>query len=80
LQLDVFGEVLDAFHQGRRGRLESREDIWDFQRAMLEHLAAIWNQPDEGIWEIRGEPRHFTHSKVMAWCAALPMRTGRECS
>jgi GH15 family glucan-1,4-alpha-glucosidase len=69
LQLDVFGEVMDALHQARRGGLETSEAGWAFQRAMLEHLTAVWRQPDEGIWEVRGEPRHFTHSKVMAWVA-----------
>ena len=69
LQLDVFGEVMDALHQARRGGLELRDEDWAFQCAMLEHLARIWNQPDEGIWEVRGGPRHFTHSKVMAWVA-----------
>ena len=69
LQLDVFGEVMDALHQGRRGGLALREEDWAFQRAMLEHLGTVWNQPDEGIWEVRGGPRHFTHSKVMAWVA-----------
>jgi GH15 family glucan-1,4-alpha-glucosidase len=69
LQLDVFGEVMDALHQARRGGLQLREEDWAFQCAMLDHLAGIWNQPDEGIWEVRGGPRHFTHSKVMAWVA-----------
>jgi GH15 family glucan-1,4-alpha-glucosidase len=69
LQLDVFGEVMDALHQGRRGGLESRDQDWAFQCAMLEHLATVWRRPDEGIWEVRGGPRHFTHSKVMAWVA-----------
>lgn len=69
LQLDVFGEVMDALHQARRGGLELREEDWVFQRAMLGHLATIWEQPDEGIWEVRGGSRHFTHSKVMAWVA-----------
>jgi GH15 family glucan-1,4-alpha-glucosidase len=69
LQLDVFGEVMDALHQARTGALNPREADWAFQRALLEHLATTWDQPDEGIWEIRGEPRHFTHSKVMAWVA-----------
>jgi GH15 family glucan-1,4-alpha-glucosidase len=69
LQLDVFGEVMDALHQARRGGLDSRDEDWAFQRAMLEHLAAVWNQPDEGIWEVRGAPRQFTYSKVMAWVA-----------
>jgi GH15 family glucan-1,4-alpha-glucosidase len=69
LQLDVFGEVMDALHQGRIGGLESRDEDWAFQLALLDHLATVWNQPDEGIWEVRGGPRHFTHSKVMAWVA-----------
>ncbi|CAN5827636.1 glycoside hydrolase family 15 protein [soil metagenome] len=69
LQLDVFGEVMDALHQARRGGIDDRPQDWAFQRALLEHLEAIWHRADEGIWEIRGEPRHFTHSKVMAWVA-----------
>lgn len=69
LQLDVFGEVMDALHQARRGGLDSRQEDWAFQLAMLEHLTAVWRQPDEGIWEVRGGPRQFTHSKVMAWVA-----------
>lgn len=69
LQVDVFGEVMDALHQGRRGGLDSRAEDWAFQRAMLKHLAAVWTEPDEGIWEVRGGRRHFTHSKVMAWVA-----------
>jgi GH15 family glucan-1,4-alpha-glucosidase len=69
LQLDVYGEVIDALHQARRGALDSQEIDWAFQRALLEHLESIWDAPDEGIWEVRGGPRHFTHSKVMAWVA-----------
>ena len=69
LQLDVYGEVMDALHQGRRGGIESREEDLNFERALLEHVETIWNRPDEGIWEIRGEPRHFTHSRVMLWVA-----------
>ena len=69
LQLDVFGEVMDALHQARRGTLHPREADWAFQRAVLEHLETVWDQPDEGIWEVRGGRRHFTHSKVMAWVA-----------
>jgi GH15 family glucan-1,4-alpha-glucosidase len=69
LQLDVFGEVMDALHQARRGGLDSREADWAFQRAMLQHLTAVWEQPDEGIWEVRGGARQFTYSKVMAWVA-----------
>jgi len=69
LQLDVFGEVMDALHQARRGGLHPREADWAFQRALLQHLEQVWNLPDEGIWEVRGGRRHFTHSKVMAWVA-----------
>jgi GH15 family glucan-1,4-alpha-glucosidase len=69
LQLDVFGEVMDALHHGRVGGLKQREAGWDFQCALLDHLEKIWPAPDEGIWEVRGGPRHFTHSKVMAWVA-----------
>jgi GH15 family glucan-1,4-alpha-glucosidase len=69
LQLDVYGEVLDALCQARIGGLESGEEVWAFQRALLNHLVEIWKQPDEGIWEVRSGPRHFTYSKVMAWVA-----------
>jgi GH15 family glucan-1,4-alpha-glucosidase len=69
LQLDVVGEVMDALYQARRGGLDLREEDWAFERALLTHLAEVWQQPDEGIWEVRGGPRHFTHSKVMAWVA-----------
>jgi GH15 family glucan-1,4-alpha-glucosidase len=69
LQLDVFGEVMDALHQAHRGGLDGGEAEWGFQRAILEHLESIWTRFDEGIWEVRGTPRHFTHSKVMAWVA-----------
>jgi GH15 family glucan-1,4-alpha-glucosidase len=69
LQLDVFGEVMDALHQARRGGLDARDEDWAFQRALLTHLMTVWDQPDEGIWEVRGRSRHFTHSKVMAWVA-----------
>jgi GH15 family glucan-1,4-alpha-glucosidase len=69
LQLDVFGEIMDVQHQARRSGLSTNESGWDTQLKFLEHLEQIWNEPDEGIWEVRGEPRHFTHSKVMAWVA-----------
>jgi len=69
LQLDVFGEVLDALYQARKGGLDGREEDVNFQRAVLEHLEAIWDRPDQGIWEVRGDPRHFTYSKVMVWVA-----------
>jgi GH15 family glucan-1,4-alpha-glucosidase len=69
LQLDVFGEVMDVLHQARRGGLDSREEDWAFQLELLNHLGSVWNQPDEGIWEVRGARRHFTYSRVMAWVA-----------
>ncbi len=69
LQLDVYGEVMDALHQARRGALPENARGWAIQRALLGHLAEVWRKPDHGIWEIRGEPKHFTHSKVMAWVA-----------
>ena len=69
LQLDVFGEVMDALHQGRHGGLVESPEAWALQKALAEHLETVWDQPDEGIWEVRGGRRHFTHSKVMAWVA-----------
>jgi GH15 family glucan-1,4-alpha-glucosidase len=69
LQLDVFGEVMDVLHQARRTALRPHEADWAFQRAVLEHLETIWKRPDQGIWEVRGGPQHFTYSKVMAWVA-----------
>ena len=69
LQLDVFGEVMDTLHQGRRGGLSASEAGWDVQIALLGHLAEIWPRPDHGIWEVRTEPMHFTYSKAMAWVA-----------
>jgi GH15 family glucan-1,4-alpha-glucosidase len=69
LQLDVYGEVMDALYQARRGGLDGRDDDWALQRALLNHLATVWDLPDEGIWEVRGARRHFTYSKVMAWVA-----------
>jgi GH15 family glucan-1,4-alpha-glucosidase len=69
LQLDVFGEVMDALHQGRKGKLQTNEPAWGVQRALMRHLEEVWQQPDEGIWEVRGPRRHFTYSKVMCWVA-----------
>jgi GH15 family glucan-1,4-alpha-glucosidase len=69
LQLDVFGEIMDVHHQARRRGLSTNESGWQAQLAFLEHLQEIWREPDEGIWEVRGGPRQFTHSKVMAWVA-----------
>jgi GH15 family glucan-1,4-alpha-glucosidase len=69
LQLDVFGEIMDVHHQARRSGLSGNESGWGAQLAFLEHLTKIWRDPDQGIWEVRGPARHFTHSKVMAWVA-----------
>jgi len=69
LQLDVYGEVLDTFYVARRAGLCTSEATWALECGLLFHLEKIWRDPDEGIWEVRGGPRHFTHSKVMAWVA-----------
>ena len=69
LQLDVYGEVLDSMHVARRAGIEQDADSWALQRALLTFLEEAWREPDEGIWEVRGPRRHFTHSKVMAWVA-----------
>ena len=69
LQLDAYGELMDALHHARLGGIAESESGWALQRAVLDHLETVWAQPDEGIWEIRGEPLHFTYSKVMAWAA-----------
>ncbi|HVD13873.1 MAG TPA: glycoside hydrolase family 15 protein [Actinomycetota bacterium] len=68
-QLDVYGEVMDALHLARQTGIPSDEPSWDLQRALMDFLESNWREPDEGIWEVRGPRRHFTHSKVMAWAA-----------
>ncbi len=69
-QLDVYGEVIDALHQGAASGLDLDENAWQLQRILLDYLEGAWRDPDEGIWEVRGPRRQFTHSKVMAWVAA----------
>jgi GH15 family glucan-1,4-alpha-glucosidase len=69
IQIDVYGEVMDALYMAQRGGLASSADAWALQQAFLEHLSEVWREPDRGIWESRGAPRHFTFSKVMAWVA-----------
>jgi GH15 family glucan-1,4-alpha-glucosidase len=69
LQLDVYGEVLDAAYQTQVAGVESDAFAWSLWRKLLEWLEEGWRQPDSGIWEVRGPARHFTHSKVMAWVA-----------
>jgi GH15 family glucan-1,4-alpha-glucosidase len=68
-QLDVYGELMDAMHQARMHEIEPEGPAWDLQRVIMEFLESRWSEPDEGIWEVRGPRRHFTHSKVMAWVA-----------
>jgi GH15 family glucan-1,4-alpha-glucosidase len=69
LQIDVFGEVIDALHQARKGNIPESEDAWHLEVALLKHLESVYQLADRGIWEVRGDPQHFTHSKVMAWVA-----------
>jgi GH15 family glucan-1,4-alpha-glucosidase len=69
LQLDVFGEVMDALYQARCGGIGGMEASWALQGQLLAHLEKIWTEPDSGLWESRGPLQHFTYSKVMAWVA-----------
>ena len=69
LQLDVYGELIDAFHQARMTELKLEDESWDLECAVLEHLAEVWDKPDHGIWERRGNGRHYVFSKVMCWVA-----------
>ena len=69
-QLDVWGEMLDATYAGARAGLAPDGDDWRVINTLMRHLESVWTEPDEGIWEVRGPRRHFTHSKVMAWVAA----------
>jgi GH15 family glucan-1,4-alpha-glucosidase len=69
LQLDVYGEVMDALYQARAHGLPFERSAWALQTTLLEYLERAWREPDDGIWEIRGERRHFVHSKAMAWVA-----------
>ncbi len=68
-QLDVYGEVMDTLHLARTVGLEPEPAAWRVQVALLQFLESNWQQPDNGIWEMRGPQRHYTHSKVMAWVA-----------
>ncbi len=69
VQNDVLGEVMCALHEARRAGITESADSWSLQRHLLEALLRHWRDPDRGIWEVRGDPRHFVHSKVMAWAA-----------
>jgi GH15 family glucan-1,4-alpha-glucosidase len=68
-QLDVYGELIDAFHQSRMAKLELDEGSWALECSVLAHLAEVWDRPDHGIWERRGDGRHYVSSKMMAWVA-----------
>jgi len=68
-QLDVYGEVMDSLHLARSADMEPHPEAWAVQIALLKFLESHWDKPDEGLWEVRGSPRHFTHSKIMAWVA-----------
>ena len=79
VQLDIYGEVMDALYLARQKGLTADHEMWDVQREMIGHLQKIWDQPDNGIWEIRGGRQQFTHSKVMAWVAVdRAIRTAEE--
>ncbi|TYO66842.1 glycoside hydrolase family 15 protein [Bradyrhizobium hipponense] len=69
LQLDVYGELIDAFHQSRMAKLKLDDETWALECAVLNHLAEFWDEPDHGIWERRGQPKHYVFSKVMTWVA-----------
>lgn len=77
-QLDVWGEVLDGLHVAREHGLGSSADAWDLQCALVDYLAEHWDEPDNGLWEVRGPRRHFVHSKVMAWAGVDRMVTAVE--
>jgi GH15 family glucan-1,4-alpha-glucosidase len=68
-QLDVYGEVIDALSLGRASGIAADRHTWSLQRALLSFLEKHWDEPDEGIWEVRGPRQHFVYSKVMAWVA-----------
>jgi len=68
-QLDVYGELMGALYASQRFGLEASSDTWNLQLQLLKFLEQVWTKPDQGIWEVRGRPRHFTFSKVMAWVA-----------
>ena len=68
-QLDVYGELVSVLHAARRFGIGGGEEGWALEQVVVEHLQRIWREPDEGIWEVRGPPRQFVHSKLMAWVA-----------
>jgi GH15 family glucan-1,4-alpha-glucosidase len=68
-QIDVYGELMDAIFHARRMGMKPDETVWDLQKLLLERLEGKWTKPDHGLWEVRGAPRHFTHSRLMTWVA-----------
>jgi GH15 family glucan-1,4-alpha-glucosidase len=78
LQLDVYGEVMGALHLARQHGLTDSAETWELEVKFIAHLEQIWEQPDDGIWEVRGGRRHFTHSKVMCWLAVNCAIKGAE--
>ena len=69
LQIDVYGELMDALYHARRAKLGANEEGWQMQKGLLGRLEQIWDGTDHGIWEVRGDQQRFTNSKVMAWVA-----------
>jgi GH15 family glucan-1,4-alpha-glucosidase len=69
MQLDVYGELVETLHTAREADLAPLAEAWRLQRVLLDHLETVWQNPDHGIWETRGEPRAFTHSRLMCWVA-----------
>ncbi|TWH72807.1 GH15 family glucan-1,4-alpha-glucosidase [Modestobacter roseus] len=66
-QLDVWGETLEGLHLARESGLCPTDDAWAVQKELMTFLESVWDTPDNSLWEVRGEPRHFVHSKVLAW-------------
>jgi GH15 family glucan-1,4-alpha-glucosidase len=69
MQLDVYGELIETLHAAREAELAPLAEAWRLQSVLLGHLETVWRNPDHGIWEVRGEPRAFTHSRLMCWVA-----------
>ena len=77
-QLDVYGELMDAIDRARSDAIPIDDIVWGIQLALMDFVSKHWRDPDSGIWEVRGPPRSFTHSKVMAWVAFHRRREGRR--
>ncbi|MBN9062083.1 MAG: glycoside hydrolase family 15 protein [Rhizobiales bacterium] len=68
-QFDIYGELMEVLHAAREADLSALDDGWRMEKVMLDHVAQVWRDPDQGIWETRGPPRYFTHSRLMCWVA-----------